>query len=226
MTDSPPRGLPSLRLPSLPTVDVVLMPSPDIARRSEETSRQLAEHGTEFTLRDGELFAHLSLYMGTFDRPQWELEQVLADIAKETPPVRLTAERYTQDLDHGMIEITYENSAPVTRLQEMVVAAFNPLRSGMRERDPVGRVLREWQPTTTGEVRTNLERYGYDEIGGHFRPHITFTRFRLRDLSIDTGALPPPAAFSGIFPTLGLFEMGEHGTCTRRMVELRLGDNR
>lgn len=210
---------------SLPTFDAVLLPTEEIGRRSVEASRILARNGTEFTLRDGEFYPHLSLYMGNFSQQNlWAAELLLVEIAKETLPLRLKAERYTQDLEQGMIEVTYENTGPITHLQKVVISALNPLRRGLRERDPVGRVLRKWLPTTTGEVRENLEQYGYDEIGSHFRPHITFSRFIRRDLRVDTADLPLLAAYDGVFPRLGLFEMGEHGTCIRRVVELELGN--
>jgi hypothetical protein len=216
MIDSPASGL--------STLAVVLLPTTDIGRRSAEVSHELARHGTEFILQDGQFSPHLSLYMGRFDKQVgWEVELQLGQIAKSVPPPWLTADRYTQDLDEGMIEVSYAKSASVTRLQDLVVSALNPLRCGLRPRDPVGRVLAEWLPTTTGEVRGNLERYGYDEIGGQFRPHITFTRFTERNLRIDVGGLPPLTEFTGLFPRLGLFEMAEHGTCTRRLVDLELG---
>jgi len=121
-----------------------------------------------------------------------------------------------------MIEVTCQGSAAATHLQDLVVAGLNPVRVGLRETDPVGRRLHDWLPTTIGEVRANLERYGYDEIGRLFRPHIAFTRFLQRDLRIDLGTLPSPLAFSGEFSHLGLYEMGEHGTCTSGVVDLDL----
>src|SRR5262249_51828956 len=144
------------------------------------------------------------------------------EIAKDTAPVQLAARRYLQDLEHGMIEVAYTTTQPVTRLQERLLAALAPLRRRLRQRDPVGHDLPTWLPTTTGETRRNLEEYGYDEIGGLFRPHITFTRFVQRDLVVDLAELPPFGEFDAAFTRLGLFEMGDHGTCTRSLVELEL----
>lgn len=204
-------------------LDVVLMPPPDVARRSVELSRALATHGTEFVLDDSTLFGHLSMYMGSVEPAAVPAAVgVLADLAAGTPPVPLSAERYLQDVEQGMIEVAYHKTPAVTGLQERIVAGFNPLRVGLRYADPVGHVLRDWLPTTTGETRANLDRSGYDEIGGLFRPHLTFTRFRRRDLRIDLGALPPPDRFSGTFGRLGLYEMGLHGTCTRCVAEVDL----
>lgn len=200
------------------------MPGPAVARRSIEVSGSLSGCGTEFTLDDVKLFGHLSMYMGSFE-PAGVPAAVAAlrGIAARTPPLPLVADRYTQDVEQGMIEVTYRESAAASRLQEMVVAALNPLRVGLREADPVGHRISDWLPTTTGETRHNLETYGYDEIGGLFRPHITFTRFVQRGRRVDLGALPPVAGFSGTFSRLGLYEMGEHGTCTRAVADVELG---
>src|SRR5262249_37226661 len=166
---------------------------------------------------------NLSLYMADIeDADIGPAEQRLIEIAKDTAPVQLTAQRYLQDTEHGMIEVAYANTQPATRLQERLLAALAPLRRRLRRRDPVGRDLPAWLPTTTGETRRNLEQYGYHEIGGLFRPHITFPRFVQRDLVIDLAELPPLGEFDAAFTRLGLFEMGDHGTCTGSLVELEL----
>jgi hypothetical protein len=204
-------------------LDVVLMPPADVARRSIQMSTTLAPYGTEFVLDDVTLFGHLSMYMGGFEPAAVpRAVGVLTELAAATPPLELTAERYLQDVEQGMIEVAYRKTPAVTDLQERIIAGFNPLRTGLRHADPVGRVLAEWLPATTGETRSNLDSYGYDEIGGLFRPHVTFTRFRRRDLLVDLASLPPLEQFSGTFGRLGLYEMGEHGTCTRRVAEVDL----
>ncbi len=35
--------------------------------------------------------------------------------------------------------------------------------------------------------------------------------------------LPAPQEFNGAFPKLGLFEMGDNGTCIRKIAEFSLG---
>lgn len=114
-----------------------------------------------------------------------------------------------------MFEVAYTKTQAISQLQQQIIEALEPLRSGLRQKDPVGHVLKDWLPTTTGETRQNLERWGYDEIGGLFRPHITLTRFKKRAQQVDIATLPPLAEFSGIFTVLALCKMGEHGTCNQ-----------
>jgi hypothetical protein len=51
---------------------------------------------------------------------------------------------------------------------------------------------------------------------------MTFTRFT-NGKAIDVSNLPKPDEFSGSFIKLGLFEMGDNGTCVRKIAEFALG---
>lgn len=192
-------------------LDAVLLPAEPIAGRCAWLSKSLSEYGTDFTLNELDAVPHLSIYMGLFDPDAVRVIQELAT------GVTLTATTYREDLEQGMFEVGYETTPELVELQQRIVEGLNPLRRGLRTLDPVGRRIAEWLPTTSGELRDNVERFGYDEIGSHFRPHVTLTRFRRRDFRVDVDSLPPIGEFSGAFPRLALFEMGPHGTCTRRL---------
>jgi 2'-5' RNA ligase len=149
-----------------------------------------------------------------------QLEQVkdaLAEVAKKTHALPLKADHYGHNLEQGMFEIFYDKTPEITRLQEDVIAACNPLRTGLRYKDPVGRVLTNYFAQSTGEIHDNIRKFGYDEVGSFFKPHITFTRFKQRDHQTDLSALPDPEKLSDTYSLLGLFEMGENGTCTKRI---------
>jgi 2'-5' RNA ligase len=198
--------------------DIVLLPSKPVNDLSIQISQRLRPEGTEFTLEDGVLFPHLSLYMANFAPEQMQqLKAALADIAARTPALPLTATHYGHNLEQGMFEIFYQKTPGITRLQEDVLATCNPLRTGLRHKDPVGRVLVDYFSASTGEVHENIQRFGYDEIGNFFKPHITFTRFKQRDHKTDLRVLPAPSELTDTFAVLGLFEMGENGTCTRQI---------
>lgn len=204
--------------------DVVLLPPEAVANTSVATSRQLEKDGTKFTLNDSDALAHLSLFMANFTPENLARAQnELAEIAAKTPALPLTAAAYTHDLEQGMFEITYQGTPDATTLQTAIVTALAPLRNGIREKDPVGRTLADYVPTTSGELRTNFDTYGYDEIGSFFRPHITFTRFTRYDHTTDVTALPQVETFSAPFTTLALCEMGGNGTCSRIVATWNLG---
>lgn len=204
--------------------DVVLLPPQDVTDTSIAVSQKLGAEDTKFTLNSSNKLTHLSLFMANFTPVSLvAAEAALANIAKTTQPLSLAASGYTHDLDQGMFEITYQNTDEATTLQTAIVTALTPLRNGLREKDPVGRSLADYIPTTDGELRANFDMFGYDEIGSFFRPHITFTRFARYDHETDVAALPPAEAFSCTFTTLALCEMGDNGTCSRIVASWKLG---
>jgi len=208
----------------LPVYDVVLIPPKSIYLASIAISQQLEHFGTEFTLQDGVFYPHLSIYMANLTPENLEqAKAALATIAASSPAQPLQAIRYAHDLEQGMFEVTYDKSNDITHLQQQIIEALNPLCEGLRVKDPVGHILQDWLPTTSGETRANLENWGYDEIGGLFRPHITFTRFKKRSREIDVTLLPPLSALNCTFTTLARFEMGENGTCVRPVAMYELG---
>ncbi len=199
---------------SLPC-DIVILPTDGLAQRAVNLSERLAQHDTLYTLKDGLCYPHASLYMTQLKVEDLDkVKAMLADIASVTPPPSLITTRYDQA--EGYIDADYTRIDLIDRLQMTVVEAINPIRDGMREKDKA-RML-----TTTGKVRENLEKYGYRGVGELFRPHMSFTRFADGE-PIDTTALPNPAEFSGMFVKLGLFEMGDNGTCVRKLAEFNFG---
>ena len=59
-------------------------------------------------------------------------------------------------------------------------------------------------------------------VGEMFAPHLTITRFTDRK-DIDLTTLPNVSELSATFSKIGIFEMGENGTCIRKIAEFKLG---
>lgn len=197
--------------------DIVILPSDELANRAVAMSADLQKFNSLFQLSPTGPFPHASLYMTQLKVDDLEkAKEILASIAANTSLLDLTATRYDQA--EGYIDADYARIDLLNQLQMTVVEAINPIRDGLRENDKA-RLL-----TTTGKVRENLEKYGYRGVGELFRPHMTFTRFA-DGQAIDTSVLPRPSEFSGQFIKLGLFEMGDNGTCIRKIADFNLGAN-
>jgi hypothetical protein len=193
---------------------IVLLPNSDIAQKAITVSQQLAQLDSLFTLKDGEYFPHASLYMTQLKVADLDsVKERLAAIAGQVSPFDLTAVRYYQT--QGFIDVEYQRTSTLDDLQMKVVGAINPIRDGMHEKDKVR------MQTATGRARENFEKYGYPNIGELFRPHVTLTRFPEVEPK-DGLELPPIETFSGRFTKLGLFEMGNNGTCVRKIAEFEL----
>ncbi|MGD8373524.1 MAG: DUF1045 domain-containing protein [Candidatus Woesebacteria bacterium] len=200
---------------SLP-VDIVMLPSEELTQKAVAASKSLQQHGALFELNAATgPFPHASLYMTQLKTEDLDkAKEIIAGIAAKTPVFNLVATRYVQE--EGYIDPDYERTDELADLQMKVVNAINPIRDGMRAKD-IARL-----PETTGIVRENLEKYGYRGVGELFRPHMTLARFAVGK-KIDTSVLPPASELSGQFIKLGLFEMGDNGTCVRKIAEFELG---
>jgi hypothetical protein len=202
---------------SLPVYDVVLLPPVRINDLSIATSVRLGEAiEAEFALSDS-IYPHISLYMANLTPENLEkAKSQLKEAAMQSSALSLEGQRFVTSPE-GMCEIFYQKPPELIALQEKVVDTLNPLRTGMREFDPVGRKLAEYIQVAPKEARDNLQQYGYDEIGSFFNPHITLTRFKQRDSSPETTGFhfPAPQDFNALYTTLALCEMGDHGTCVK-----------
>lgn len=200
---------------SLP-VDIVLLPSTSLAQKAVNVSKNLQQYGALFELNATTgPFPHASLYMTQLKLEDLgKAKELLAAIAAVTPSLDMTATGYFQA--EGYLDPDYERTDQLARLQMDVVNAINPIRDGMRVKDKA-RMLE-----ATGLVRENLEKYGYRGVGELFRPHMTLARFT-DCKEIDTSILPDPKEFSGQFIRIGMFEMGDNGTCIRKIAEFELG---
>ncbi|MBC7708088.1 DUF1045 domain-containing protein [Polaromonas sp.] len=189
--------------------DIVILPSNELEQKLITASGTLSAQSPLFTLDGVSFYPHASLYMtqlklGDLDK----VKELLSEIASRTSVLNLTASRFDQTM--GFLDTEYELTEQLDGLQQAVIDAINPIRDGMREKDKA-RMLE-----ATGIARANFEKYGYKPVGELFRPHTTITRFA-DEGTIDIALLPDPAHFSGQFTRIGLFEMGDNGTCTREI---------
>lgn len=199
--------------------DIVLLPNSEQAQKAVNASQLLAPQGSLFTLDNEHYFAHASLYMLQMDSAnQDDCIATLQEIAKQTNVQQLVQNGYfyqNRGGGKGYVDISFERNSKVDSLQQQVLAAFNPLRAGMREKD------KRKMADASGVALENLQAYGYPSIGELFRPHITLTKFPA-DIEPNLSVLPPETMFTGIFDRIGLFEMGDNGTCVRKIAEARL----
>ncbi len=141
-----------------------------------------------------------------------KVKAALQVIADTTKTLELVAKEFHQEA--GYVDVEYERNATIDGLQNMAIGAANPLRDGLRKKDE------ERIKTADGVELENLQKYGYRSVGTEFAPHITFTRLLdgEDEITIDTEL----STFSGAFESIGLFEMGDNGTCVRRIFETPL----
>lgn len=189
--------------------DVVILPDPLLANFAVSASHKLQDFDSFFVLKDGKYFPHVSLYMLQLkvdDLPQ--VEEILSSLARVITPLQLQAYRYDHSM--GFIDAEYEKFPELIGLQQDVIKALNPIRDGMRRKDV------ERMQEAQGLALDNFQNYGYKYVGDLFRPHMTLSRLK-SDNPKALDVLGDIRDFSGAFMRLGLFEVGENGTCVRKI---------
>lgn len=194
-----------------PTVncDVVIMPDAHVAGAAISASQALAKCGSQFTLQDGTYYPHISLYMlklAINNVPQ--VMQLLEALAQSFRPFMLQAERIDEGARYVMVEYAVPDA--LRTMQEAVLAAISPLHRGIMDKDDDN--VRQ----STGLALKNYQVYGYKYIGEFFHPHITLTRIHDAASGYEH-LLPSVENFTGTFPMLGLFELGENNTCIHKL---------
>lgn len=195
--------------------DVVLLPSKGLSRKAIEASKDIAAVNKVFSVLDDEnYFAHTSLYMTQLSNDSIEqAKKLLEQVSQEFNAYNLVATGYGGDL--GYSDVEYPREA-LYDIQKTVLDAINPVRDGMRIKDEAR--MKE----AKGVVYENFKKYGYPHIGNLLRPHITFTRLTSFESPDTEALLGDPSRFSGLFDRIGLFEMGDNGTCIRKIGEWKL----
>ncbi len=220
------------------TVDVALELPSELTDLAAATNRTLADRmaaagsgaafrfGSHGVRADGPV-PHVSLFMLAVEPA--EVDEVLAAVRSVTQrcaPVRAEGTEYRHN-PQGAPEVYFVPTSAWHLLQQEVIAAVEPLRRGrLRATDPAGdmlaEVVRRLERDAPDDARLRqLRRYGYDEISDRFHPHVTLA-WPVNGWRASWDGLPEPAAFSAALSDLGVFEMGDYGTCVRRLGGHRL----
>lgn len=192
-------------------VNIAILPEPTVAQNALKISQRLSvEYDTFFTLTPTKFYPHITVYMTQLQVADLDrVKQILSDIANHTAPLMQTAQGYVQG-HGGYIDADYVKTDEAGRLQMEVVEVINPLRVKDKTKAP--------KAEASEAARQSLEKYGYPSVGQTYRPHLTFTRFT-DGKPIVINDFPSYEEFNGQFTRLGLFEMGDHGTCLRQIAE-------
>lgn len=196
--------------------NIATIPPDEVGNRAIRMSEKIAEYGSFFVLDGEALHPHISLYHIGFDAK--DIPEVIvrvSDALAGIKPFDLKQGPYRAG-NSGWIDVGYEKDAAIIDLHASVIAAAKELRAEKgkeMERD-------DWEGLSEAR-RQNLLFCGWSEAFDLFAPHLTFSRLK----ESDEGILDrlPADDFSFLVDRIGLFELGEHGVCTKLIHEFVLG---
>jgi len=188
------------------SLNIEISPTAEISQKAVKISQTFKPRGSLFTLDNKNYFPHITLYMAEFPiKNIKEILKTLEQLTSKTNSFKIKSTKYEQDSD-GYIYVDYQLSENIKKLQVNIIRLLNPLREGLtREKDKL-RMSKYSQAQ-----QKNVRLYGYRSVDNEFNPHLTFTKLETFDKT--ALSLIPEYNFSFEATKIGLFHLGDYGTC-------------
>jgi 2'-5' RNA ligase len=192
--------------------NIVIYPPKDIATKAIKMSKTFKKKGGSFVLDGTNYFPHITIYMTEFPLKNIsKVKKLLKQLVSEIKPFQITASDYRQNKD-GYIDVNYKKTNNIKELQKKVIKLLNPLREGLlRPKD------KERMEKFSKSHQKNIKLYGYRGVGTEFYPHLTFTK--LEQFNKSALSKIRKKNFSFKVNRIGLFYLGEYGTC-RKLIQI------
>lgn len=182
-----------------------------VERKAVVWSRTLAEwHDTYFTLGPS-VHSHVTVFWGEYSDSNIRLLQDrIHRVVRRQRPIACTVTRV--ESHQGYVGVEIERTGQIQRLHMAAVRELSSLRIPKEDDPALNMVLSPAQ-------LENLQRYGYPDAMELYNPHMTLTR--CKDESQGEEAAEDVQWSTNEFrvTSFGLYESGEHGTCTRLLQE-------
>jgi 2'-5' RNA ligase len=194
--------------------NIAIIPTPIVAEHAQTASEFVAgAEETCFVLDQSTRLPHISLYHIPLEESSiQEVTALLRGIAESLSPFSLESKGY-HIWNGEWIDVSYELNETFFKLHMTILEAIAPLRIQKGDFD----MKENWSDSSPAR-QENLELYSWSEARDLFRPHLTLTRLvgRVEEVFLES---IPEKNFSFEATTLGLYELGEHGTCTKLLTE-------
>lgn len=198
--------------------NIAIIPPEPIRKLSIGLSERLAERSGRFILDEERLMPHISLYHiplapGDLERVKRTLRVVTSRIS----PFILHHDGFRSSED-GWVDAHFTKSDPILALHHLLLSAF---RSAWCRTS--AEYYRQSWSVLSREQQRNVSLSGWSECDRLFEPHLTFTR--LTQPNPDILEAFSPEGFSFCVEHIGLFVLGELGTCVEKLEEYSLGSH-
>lgn len=198
--------------------NIAIIPPETIAKQAVAMSERISAEGAYFVLDGTSLYPHISLYHVVLDDEHLsEIVQAVTDAVSSIQSFTLKSGPYRTGAGEW-IDVSYEREKGIMVLHEVVIGAVASRRTNKKSE----KNRADWEALEE-VARQNIERCGWADAFEHYAPHLTFARLQTQDANILTRL--PIMGFTFPVQTIGLFEMGEHGACTKLLHTFWLSEN-
>ena len=195
--------------------NIAIIPPKVTADRAIAVSKVFQDRGGLFVLDGIANHPHITLYIAQLPLSNLKLvTDTLAAVLALQPTFSLHSIGYRNNT-YAFIDVAYENS-DLVKLQAQLISNLNSLREGI----PLPYPDEELSNMSDAE-RRNVELYGTRSVGETYHPHLTFTVLPQYQETALEGI--ESQDFSFIVARVGLFRLGEYGTCRQLLHTFELG---
>lgn len=199
-------------------LNIVFIPPKEVADYSVSLCQEVAKNfKVNFNLDGSNNFPHITIYQLIIpDKNLKELIRRLDQIAKNLRPQFFEFTDF--EVHFGFLGASFKLTDSIKTAQKKVVEGVTDLREGKKVLEVNDPRVESW-PKSHKQI---VARYGFDNLFDFYNPHITITRLvdldRAKKL---TGKLNWPF---GEFDSnsIGLYSLGEFGTCNKLIREFKL----
>lgn len=197
-------------------LNTTLKPPPGVAEAVIVLSKDVdKEHTAFFVLDDKHFFPHVTVYSPEYPRrEQAEVLSRVEKLAASTP--KLTLKYVHATSSQGYIGLQLASTDSVRSLHEQLVEKLNPLRGG-RLRDKYREDASDYHVRFSAKQKENIKNYGYPGAMALYRPHMTVIRLKNEQEAQKVAEKLSWVIGEMTFVQIGVYAMGEHGTCTKEL---------
>lgn len=196
-------------------LNTVLMIPDHVASDVIALSKSLGEHNDAHFVLDGkDYYPHITLYSPEY--PTHNLNEVfnrVQNIATNQKSIQCAIGDIRTG--EGFISLEVELTKELNGLHTEVVAALNPLREDhVREK-----YVTDYQIQFSDEKIENIKKFGYPNSMSLYRPHLTVIRLKDKEKAEALALHIDFSKMRFVADKIGVYEMGEHGTCRKLLKE-------
>jgi len=201
-------------------LNTVLMPPDEITSQAISLSRDLIKNYEVYFTLDGKNYhPHITLYSPEYPVKNLnKIFNVVESIASKFNKIHCHIIKAKEI--RGFISLEIEMIPEIKQLHEELVSKLNPLREG----HIMKKYISNHKMDFSDEKVENIKKYGYPNSMFLYHPHLSIIRFKdeAKAREIIKTLEWPQKDF--VVSNLGIYKMGEHGTCRELIKEFPFQD--
>lgn len=207
-------------------LDIAIIPSREVAEAVIGLSEKLSGNGKPGFVLDGKDFIpHITCYSPEFpSRNKKKIFQRLSKLTSNLKKFEITFKglKITEEDNYCGVVVSIAKDEKIDKLHRLIIKKLNPLREGhLREKYKDPEYIKKFPHAKRELMEKILLEVGYPRVLEAYRPHISIIAYQ-KDVTKKEIKLPKFNLKNMKVSEVGLFTMGEYGTCNKLIHKFEL----